>query len=242
MDDLSNIESVVVLGASRGIGKAVAERLSQCGVKKLHLVSRNLEALEELAKTLEASCVLHSCDLLDDQACQSFIHELEDLGEFPRNWIFCAGGFPGGRMHTTSYERHSWEAVDAMLNLNLRMPMKLTHLIVPELLRDRREGSLIYISSQSGYFARPGLVPYAASKFGLNGFVKSIFPELRENGVKVSIVAPGYVDTPLIPDSPNLDKAKMIHPEDVAKTVSCALGLSATCCPLEFHLLTQQQI
>jgi gluconate 5-dehydrogenase len=247
MLSLDKIPSAVVLGASKGIGFEVSQSLASSGaVEELYMLSRSKKNLTEAAKkiidTHQTKTKIHlvELDLLDSEACQAWVHQLEDQKVFPRTWIFSAGGDNSGTIHRTPYESMTWEQSESQLTLNLHMPMRLTHLILRDMLRPGSPGHLIYLSSQSGFYARPGLAPYAASKWGLTGFAKSLFEELRETETKVSIVAPGLVDTGLIPNSPEYDRKKFIQAKDVADCVMAALSMSKSCCPLEFHLYTKQ--
>jgi len=242
--DLSNLSELVIFGASKGIGAAIARELALKKLPKIHLVARNKEAMATLATELGSSdveIVCHEVDLASEKEVERLFHHFEDQGAFPRHWIFSVGGFPGGQLSKGPFESYTWAGVKELLELNLEIPMRLSLRIVPELLRAGTPASLIYLSSQAGFHGRAGLLPYSTAKFGLNGFAKSLFAELRESLVKVCLVAPGYVDTDLIPESPQLDKSKMIEAHDVATAVSWALSVSKRCCPIELHLLTQQQ-
>lgn len=245
MLNLDKIPSAVILGASKGIGLEIAQKLASAGVGELHLISRSQQNLEKAQKQIKAKnsnvkLHLQELDLLDADSCEEWVHQLEDREVFPRVWIFAAGGDVTGTIHRTPFESMTWQESEAQLILNLHMPMRMTHLILREMLRPGTPGHLIYLSSQSGFYARSGLAPYAASKWGLNGFAKSLFEELRETDTKVSVIAPGMVDTSLIPNSPEYDRNKFIRTSDVADCVATALSLSPTCCPLEFHLYTKQ--
>ena len=85
-----------------------------------------------------------------------------------------------------------------------------------------------------------GYASYSASKFGILGFTQSLFEEVREYGVKVSIILPGFVDTPLIPLNKRLDRSKMIQPRDIAEAVMYVLSTPANACPVEMTIRPQQ--
>jgi NAD(P)-dependent dehydrogenase (short-subunit alcohol dehydrogenase family) len=130
--------------------------------------------------------------------------------------------------------------------------MKIVHRVLPELLRPLEntsedsmrahslQGSLIFLSSQAAYGARPGAAAYASAKAGLSSLASSLYAELREKRIRVSLVSPGMVDTPLHGQSPRLDRSKMIGAGDVASAIAWILGCDPRTCPYEIHLRPQQ--
>ena len=104
----------------------------------------------------------------------------------------------------------------------------------------KREGAVINIGSVSGKTGEANGAAYSASKFGLIGFTQSLYEEVREQGIKVSVILPGFVDTPLIPPNRQLDRSKMIQAEDVAHAVQYVLTSPATCCPVESAVRPQK--
>jgi NAD(P)-dependent dehydrogenase (short-subunit alcohol dehydrogenase family) len=135
--------------------------------------------------------------------------------------------------------RANTEDWDQTFRLNLRAPMLLAKLLVPAMIEKRR-GAVVNIGSISGKSGEANGAAYSASKFGLIGFTQSLYEEVREYGIKVSVILPGFVDTPLIPPNRQLDRSKMIRPEDVARTVLFVLNSPVTCCPVEITLRPQQ--
>jgi NAD(P)-dependent dehydrogenase (short-subunit alcohol dehydrogenase family) len=128
---------------------------------------------------------------------------------------------------------------DRTFSVNLRAPMVLTKLLLPDML-GKGEGAVINIGSVSGRSGEANGSAYSASKFGLIGFTESLFDEVRENGIKVAVILPGFVDTPLIPPNRHLDRSKMIQAEDVAETVRFVLSSPQTACPVEILLRPQR--
>jgi NAD(P)-dependent dehydrogenase (short-subunit alcohol dehydrogenase family) len=74
---------------------------------------------------------------------------------------------------------------------------------------------------------------YSASKFGLLGFSEALFEAVREQGVKVCVVMPGFVDTRLVPPTARIERGKMVRPEDIAAAVCFVLQSPGTSCPVE---------
>jgi short-subunit dehydrogenase len=128
---------------------------------------------------------------------------------------------------------------DQTLKVNLRAPMILAHLVVPQMIA-KGDGAVINIGSISGKSGDANASGYAASKFGLIGFTQSLYEEVREYGIKVSVILPGFVDTPLIPETRQLDRSKMIRADDIAQAVHFVLTSSPSCCPVEITVRPQK--
>ena len=106
---------------------------------------------------------------------------------------------------------------DAMLAVNLRAVMVCCRAVLPAML-GRRRGSIINVASVAASRPIPGAAAYTATKAGVLGFSRVLAEELRAGGVRVGVLVPGAVDTPLwdaIPGGP--DRARMLRPEDVAR-------------------------
>ena len=87
--------------------------------------------------------------------------------------------------------------------------------------------------------SEPNGAASATSQVGLIGFTQSLYEEVREHGIKVAVILPGYVDTPLIPPNRQLDRSKMIQADDIAQAVHYVLTSLATCCPVEITVRPQ---
>jgi 3-oxoacyl-[acyl-carrier protein] reductase len=128
---------------------------------------------------------------------------------------------------------------DQTFRLNLRAPMVLAKALLPNMIA-KREGAVINIGSVSGKTGEANGAAYSASKFGLIGFTQSLYEEVREHSIKVAVILPGFVDTPLIPPNRQLDRSKMIQADDIAQTVLFVLTSPATCCPVEITVRPQR--
>ena len=127
---------------------------------------------------------------------------------------------------------------EGTLRVNLWATMHLTRLVLPHMIQ-RRIGTIINIGSLAGLTGRAGESAYAAAKFGVRGFSQSLFEEVREYGIKVCTICPGYVDTLLIPPNRRIDRNKMISPDDVAEAVYSVVAASPRMCPTEMILQPQ---
>jgi len=226
----------VVTGAGRGIGKAIALGLAKAGCRVI-LTARSAPQLEEVQREIgthggEAICV--PADLTRDEEIERLIEESRNAWHVVDILINNAGW--GKRAPVVKGKLEDW---DRTFRLNLRAPMILAKLLLPSMI-EKGAGTVINIGSISGKTGEANGAAYAASKFGLIGFTQSLYEEVREYGIKVAVILPGFVDTPLIPPNRQLDRSKMIQAADVAQTVHYILTSPATCCPVEITLRPQK--
>ena len=207
---------VVITGAGRGIGAAIARGLSSLGATAV-LCGRTRAALEESAQAIaglggKAEVVV--CDVTSLPSVEAAAKRVE--ASFGRIDILVnnagVGGF-GGPLHELPPD--SWEQI---LNTNLRGVFYTTRAFSPMMIR-ARSGHIINISSLAGKNALPNGAAYAASKWGLNGLSYSMAEELRGYNIRVAVICPGSTNTDLSPHA-SKDPAKMLQPEDVAHTVA----------------------
>lgn len=247
---LRKSDSIVVVGASRGIGAGFVQYAAQQGFKKFHLVARSAGKLESLKKSLsrqynDLQIHVHSCDLMSEKSFMAFMHELQNENDFPRHWVLCVGGSSSGKIQREPFESTPWETLENLVKLNLMLPMRILHQVVPELMRPNADGvvepsSVIAIASQAAHHPVAGMSAYAAAKHGLFGLIRSVADEVRDLNMRLSVISPGFVDTELVPSHPNLDRSKMIKVDDVSKAILFALECSSSCAPVEIHLKPQQ--
>jgi len=226
----------LVTGASRGIGRAIALRFARAGAA-LAVAARSAHDLSIVGEKIHeagADVLVVPTDVTNDQQCDTLVSTT--LARFGRIDILVnnAGGGPP-RTPIVKARITDWQWT---LRVNLWAAMVLTKLVVPSMI-ERRSGTIINICSLAGLNGKAGEAAYAAAKFGLRGFSQSLFEEVREYGIKVSSICPGYVDTALIPPNKRVDRSKMLSPEDVAEAVYDIVLSSPRCCPLELVLHPQ---
>ena len=226
----------IVTGAGRGIGRAVASHLAECGCRVI-LTARTFAQLEQIQQEISTSgaeAIAIAADLTRDDEVQRLVEESQQRMGAPDILINNAGW--GKR---AAVVKVALEDLDQTLRLNLRAPMILARSFVPAMIK-KGEGAVINIGSISGKTGEANGAAYSSSKFGLIGFTQSLYEEVREYGIKVAVILPGFVDTPLIPPNRQLDRSKMIQPADVAQTVRYILTSGPTCCPVEITLRPQK--
>ena len=208
----------VVTGAARGIGEAVSRRLARLGAHVV-LLARDRGALDAVAARIEenggaaTSCPL---DLRDPEAVEAWAQQF--TGQFRRCDVLvnnAGSGRFGKPLHETAPEH--W---DETLETNLRAPYLMMRAVAP-LMIERGSGHIINISSPAGHNPLANGAAYAASKWGLNGLTYSAAEELRPHGIRVSVIAPGSVNTGFGGGSAaDAERAaRKIQPDDVAYMV-----------------------
>lgn len=226
----------IVTGASSGIGGVLARRLGGAGCRTVLAARRGqeLEALQaEIASAGGEACTVQT-DLARTEELEELVHTaLERYGTV--DFLVNNAGW-GRKAAVTRAEITDWEDT---FRINLLAPMILSKLVLPVLI-ERRTGAVVNISSISARAGQAGSAAYAASKAGLLAFSQSLYEEIREYGIKVAAILPGFVDTPMIPPVRGLDRSRMIQPDDVAETVLFVLSSPPTSCPVEITLRPQR--
>ena len=228
-----NEKVALVTGAGRGIGKAIALSLAKSGCRVI-LAARTRKQLEDVAKTIGGAARAIATDLTRDDELERLVEQSSKAWGNVDILINNAGW--GKRAAVIRANIEDW---DQTFRLNLRAPMILAQRLLPAMVA-KREGAVINIGSVSGKTGEANGGAYAASKFGLIGFTQSLYEEVREHGIKVSVILPGFVDTPLIPPNRQLERANMIQADDIAQAVHYVLTSSATCCPVEITVRPQR--
>ncbi|RRA47285.1 SDR family oxidoreductase [Acidipila sp. EB88] len=208
----------VVTGAARGIGEAISHRLAAMGADVL-LVARDRTRLEAVQAAIVAkggSALVHPLDLRDPAAAEALAQTVRDRSGRCDVLVNNAGvGRIGKPLHEMTPDE--W---DETMDTNLRGPFLMIRALAP-LMIERKSGHIINISSLAGRNPLPNGAAYSASKWGLNGLTYSVAEELRPHGIRVSVVAPGSVNTGFGGgDAGEDERAKRkIQPGDVADVV-----------------------
>lgn len=172
--------TVLLTGATGGIGHAIARALAGRGAK-LILTGRRTDVLDPLASELGARAL--AVDLAERAEVARLLGEAGEVDILVAN-----AALPGsGRV-----EDYSVQEVDRVLDVNLRAPIVLAQGLLPRMI-ERHSGQLVFISSLSGKAATPNTSLYNASKFGLRGFASALRADLHGSGVGVTTVFPGFI-------------------------------------------------
>ena len=206
----------IVTGGTKGIGRATAEVLITAGVN-VSICARREEELHEVVSDLnqigESGATGTVCDVRNyDDVTALFDHTVETFGG-----IDILVNNAGVGIFAT-VEEMTPEDFRAVLETNVFGVFYCCHQAIP-LMRERGGGYIINISSLAGANPHPRMAAYNASKFGLNGFSEALMQEVRHDGIKVSYIMPGSVNTEFGGDTPDPSKSWQLQPHDIAKTV-----------------------
>ncbi|QEC48971.1 SDR family NAD(P)-dependent oxidoreductase [Baekduia soli] len=172
--------SVLLTGATGGIGHAIARRLGAEGAALL-LTGRRADVLEPLAAEVGGRAT--AVDLGQRDAVDRLLEEAGDVDVLVANAALPASG------NVLDFRT---DQIDAALEVNLRAPMILSR-VLGERMAGRGRGHIVLISSLSGKSSQPGSAIYSATKFGLRGFGQGLRGDLAPRGVGVSVVFPGFI-------------------------------------------------
>jgi short-subunit dehydrogenase len=227
-------KNVIITGASRGLGKAIAEIFAENG-HNLYLTSlheaRLYSAMEEMLNKYPVTIKAKPYDLSKKEQVLAF-------GEwclkncFPDILVNNAGSFTGANVHD---EKEG--ALEEMIETNLYSAYHLTRVIVRAMI-EKKTGHIFNMSSIAGLKAYPGGGSYSISKFALHGFSINLREELKPFNIKVTTVFPGAAYTDSWAAS-GIDKKRFMESEDIAKMIYAASQLSAQACVEEIILRPQ---
>lgn len=222
--------SALVTGASRGIGRSIAERLAAAGFS-LTLTGRHQDPLEEVARAVAGTGVGLQIVLADMAAeddvrrlARSHAHRFGALDLL----VLCAGFGSGGALADYPVQRF-----DRQVAVNVRSPLVLVQECLPSLRRaakrqPERGARIVAIASLTAIAAEAGLAAYGATKAALISLCQSINVEESASGIIATAIAPGYVDTDMVSwVHDRIDPADMIAPGDIAELVAVLTRLSA---------------
>jgi NAD(P)-dependent dehydrogenase (short-subunit alcohol dehydrogenase family) len=180
------MHTVVVTGASSGIGRAAAFRFVRENAS-VFAVGRNAAALDEMAQTLHGAtgvCRTFQVDVTADGAPDAIVEAAVSAFGGITTIVNAAGIIANG-----SIEHTSDAAWDEMLDVNLRAPFRLMRAATPHLKRSK--GSIVNVSSVTGLRAFPGVLAYCVSKAGMDQLTRCAALEMAPHGVRVNAVNPG---------------------------------------------------
>lgn len=220
-------QTAIVTGAGTGIGREAAEMLAAEGAQVV-LVGRRREPLQQTADAIAAaggSAIVHPADLTNgDEAAAVATAALEACGRI--DVLVNNAGFSSKVRSVRFVQPDEW---DAVFKVNMEGVYRLTQACLPGMI-ERGDGTIITTSSMSAL--RPGILggsPYSAAKAAVRAFSHGLNSELRDRGIRATVIVPGEVDTPILKDRPSVPNAEaretMMQAEDVARCIHLAATL-----------------
>ena len=212
----------LVTGAGRGIGKAIALTLAKEGAEVV-MTARTLAELAQVKKEIESiggKALMIPADLTSDSQIGKLFEEINV--KYTRLDILINNAGLGVFAPVRSL---SVADFDRMWNLNMRAVMIVTQHAL-KFMEAQKGGAIVNVASLAGRNAFVGGAGYAATKWALIGFSRSLMLEVREQNIRVITICPGSVDTSFssTPKEPSRSE-KILHPQDVADTILSALKL-----------------
>ena len=226
--------TVLVTGASSGIGRAVCEKLLEEGY-----------AVIGISRSIEDKVLNHdhftalACDLRDLEQTAQKIKLLLKSRQDISGIVFCAGAGYFGHLEQLDFKK-----IQALIELNLLSPMYLSKLIIPYF-KARSSGRLLFIGSEAALHGTKKGTAYCASKFGLRGFVQALSAECRQAGLNVSLINPGMVNTPFFDEldfKPGADPSNHVPVNSVAESVYNILCSDSNVVVEELNLMPRNRV
>ena len=209
-------KSVLITGGGSGIGAAISLAFAKDGAQVM-IAGRNIDKLKRVASQAEAERVVPvACDVADRSAATKLVHEAIRRFGHVDILVNAAGVNIPNRM-MDNIDPDDW---DRMLAINTTGTFNSIHALLPSM-RERKDGVIININSTSGVRAGMlGGVAYNASKFAVTALTHSIAQEVKDEGVRLTNLCPGEVETPILEQRPtpvtDEHRARILQPEDIA--------------------------
>ena len=209
------MKTVLLTGASSGIGRAAGLRLASEGYE-IYGLGRNFDT----SFTYPDNFHCFTCDITDTKALLSTLKQIQTLSGSPAPDILIHSAGVG---YYGLQETLEEEDIQQMIRTNLEAPILLTTKILPYM-KQRKQGHIFFLSSVTARKNNTYGCAYGATKAGLLSFASSLFDETRKNGIKITTLFPDMTKTNLYRNADfTADEEACLFPEDIADTISYIL-------------------
>ncbi len=214
--------TVVVTGASQGIGRALAEAFAQEPDARIALAARSKDALHAVAEACRAAgaeALVVPTDVTDAAAVEQLAETVTERWGPPDVLVNNAGAFTYAPL-----DELTLDGFREQIDVNLTGTFAVTQAFLPAM-RTRGSGHLFFMASVAALQAYPGNAGYCAAKHGVRGLARVVREETKDEGVRVTTIIPGATRTPTW-DGVDLPDERFMPPDDIARAVVDAYHLS----------------
>ncbi len=229
------MRKVLISGASRGIGKAIAIRLLNEG----HYVSLGIRNKESLTNTIldykkhpSKKLIIHNYNAIDNQSSKDWINKTVSTFQGVDTLIHCAGILKKTKL---IFKDDEIQDIEDIWKVNVMGPWLLTR-NAWNYLSMNKSGRIIVLVSMSGKRAKGNLASYSMSKFALMSLCQTMRNEGWDKGIRITAICPGWVNTDMAKDVNKLPKNEMSQPNDIAEICCNLLKLPNRSVPFEISL------
>ncbi|MFH1199065.1 MAG: SDR family oxidoreductase [Candidatus Omnitrophota bacterium] len=231
----------IVTGASRGIGKALASTVASLGVNVV-IAARQMETLKETAdeitKKYKVKVLPIVCDVAKLEDLENLVNQTKK--EFGKIDILINNA---GVSSQYPFEKQPIEDFEKLAHTNYLGYVRLIRLVINDMIAQKSGAIINMVSGSTLCDPLPrNFIVYSSLKVGLRAFLKGMFWELRDYGIKVTSLLPGVTDTELTGKLSDItqDNSRLMTTEAIENAVKFALTVPANVCPLEIAIINQQ--
>lgn len=240
MSDLKG-KTAIVTGASRGIGKALASTVASLGINVV-IAARQIEPLketaDELAKKYKVEVLPVACDVTKLADLENLVNKARE--KFGKIDILINNA---GVSSQYPFPEQPIEDFEKLVYTNYLGYVRLIRLVINDMIKNKSGAIINMVSGSTLVDPVPrNFIVYSSLKVGLKAFLKGLFWELRDYGIKVTSLLPGVTDTDLTGKLKEIttDTSRLMTTEAIENAVKFALSVPANVCPLEISIINQQ--
>ncbi|MCX5709408.1 MAG: SDR family oxidoreductase [Candidatus Omnitrophica bacterium] len=231
----------IVTGASRGIGKALASTAASLGIN-LAIAARQIEPLketaDEIAKKYKVEVLPVECDVTKLEDLENLVNKTKE--KYGRIDILINNA---GISSQYPFEKQPIEDFEKLAHTNYLGYVRLIRLVINDMIKQKSGAIINMVSGSTLCDPLPRtFIVYSSLKVGLRAFLKGLFWEIRDYGIKVTSLLPGVTDTDLTGKLKNVteDTSRLMSTEAIENALKFALTVPANVCPLEIAIINQQ--